>query len=621
MTRDRLIPLSIVVVLAAVAGLGMGGCPLGALDGIIPNLTDPNNVTPAPDQGGGNQDDGTNDPNTPTEPDDPEDEPVGDPEDDPEGDPEDDPEDDPEGDPEDDPEDDPEGDPEDDPDDDPDGFTAAQIIHRGSEQIIAGPEVDSSVSTVTPTGYAATGYKAVAISGDATKVWFSLFDEFPNVEGDPQTQLWSVNIDGSGGQRSGLPAEALNYGLPLETTINGSVCYGDNRGVSKMYRTTPGNAATTAFTYWNETEGHRYGDIRGEFQITDDGSKMVYRSFVDSKIYGVNLADGSGTPVAIAWPEKLQHMGTNARYFCSNIAMAGDGSKWVFMSDYYNGGWDTPHQHATWIGSGFDAGASVTKTTVPDTINDVAENFSITDDGQTFAYTVAAEYLNAPSGVMVQPTTGTTRQETGDGRTSVRGSISGDGSRLCYRTSRGFGTGNSVLVDMDTGRKMPPGTGLFDNNPGVDSGNIRVSDDGQTFVAGADRGVWVLHDGVDGQPGFPTIDNVYYRFNDDCTLTVRVAVTAPRGVHQVYVTPYIAGEPPTSVLTADVNPTYSFRWGSWNFERLEGQPGVWEQIVGLTNGDDGACARDLLTSDFVLRIVLYDANETMAVFQDFAPGQ
>ncbi len=497
------------------------------------------------------------------------------------------------------------------------GFTTAVIVHRGSEQVIAGPEVDASFGTVTPAGYTPTRSKAVAISGDGLKVWFSLYDEFPNVEGDPQTQLWSVNIDGSGGQRSTLPSENLSYGLPLETNIDGSVCYADNGAAKKMYRATPGQAATTAFTYWTEAGGWVYGDIRGEFKITDDATKMIYRSYVNTRIYGVDVSTGVGTPVVVATGAGLEYEGIGSRGFPSNIDLAGDGSRWIFTANYWKNEWGA-NRDAVWIGSGFDAGATLTMKTVPAPA-ELAREVSITDDGDTIGYTIEEEYLNAPTPFMVQATDGNTRQEIGDGRTSVTGQLSDNGNRVYYRTSRAYGpgSGNSVLVDVATGRRLPAGTGLFDDAPGVDSGNIRMSDDGQTFVAGSSKGVWTLRDGVDGLTGFPSIDSIAYRFNEDCTMTIRVAVTAPRGVHNIYVTPHIEGEPPTSVVAADVNPTFSFRWGSFDFEELEDETGVWERTVALTNGDDGACAQDLLTSDFVFRVVLLDANETMAIFQDF----
>ncbi len=500
-----------------------------------------------------------------------------------------------------------------------DGFTIASIIHEGSEQLIAGVDADSSVSLVTPAGYAPTRYKAVAISGDGLRVWFSLYDQFPNVEGDPQTQLWRVNIDGSGGVRSGLPDEHLGYGLTLETTEDGDICYGDNPGPKKMYRATPGSAVTTAFQYYTDAEGWRYGDVRGEFKINNDGTKMVYRSYVNTRIYGVDLPGGSGTPVMLADGSTVAYNGQNSRTFGSRIDLAADGSTFIFVAEYWNSGWTPQLQYAMWVGNGFAPGASFTRKTVPQPGVEVASLLNITDNGANIAYTIDPDYLGAPAPIYLQATAGTSRTAFTDDRTALSFAMSDEGNRFYARTSRQYGNGNSFLIDVADDERVPAGTGLFDDLPGVDSGNIRLSDDGYTMAAGSSRGVWVLRDGEHGLNGFPSIDQIRYRFNDDCSMTVRVTVNAPRGIEILYATPYIDGEPPTSVVEHEDNPTYAFRWGTSAFTLVEGETNVYEQNLRLTNGA-GDCAEELLTSEFKIRVVLYDANKTMAVFRDFAPG-
>lgn len=507
------------------------------------------------------------------------------------------------------------------------GFTSVTILHRGAEQIIAGPNVDPSAGTVTPPGYRVGGFKQFALSGDNSRIWYALFDEFPNIKGDPQTQLWSVNLDGSNAQRSILPNDVLRSSVLVETNWDGSVCYADNSNTQalRIYRATPGQPATTAFAYWTQAGGFIYGDIRGEFKISDDATRMVYRSFINDSIYGVNLTVVPNIPERIRDAVSLQHMGVNVNSMYTNIDLASDGSRWITGANYFNSSWTPTVRHVVWVGDGFGTGAIVAPLASPDPGVDRPSALQITDDGATFAYVVDPPALGDPSPIWIQQVTSTTRQEITDNRTALGGLVvSDDGSRLHTRTNRQFGpgSGSSFLEDVTTGRRLPAGTQFFSDAPGIDWGPVRLSDDGQIMVSSSTQGLYVLRDGVNGPAGFPTIDAISYKLEttgEDCKLTVRVKASSPRGVAAVFVNAYIEGLDPTEVVPNEENPFFRIRAGS-RVDPVEGESGVWVIEIPLTNGE-GECVENLLTGEYRLRITVRDVNDSMNVFQDFAPRE
>jgi hypothetical protein len=316
-------------------------------------------------------------------------------------------------------------------------------------------------------------------------------------------------------------------------------------------------------------------------------------------------------------------LGANARDFYTSIDLAGDGSRWITATAHTSSNW-SGLRHVVWVGSGFGPGAGLSIQSPPDpAAEERPVDLNITDDGETFAYADPFS-LWVATPLWIQEVGSDQRTEKTDNRTPLGSLVlSDDGSRFHTRTNRGHGpgSGSSYLEDVVSGRRMPAGTGQFDDAPGVDMGNVRLSDDGQTLVSGFTRGVYVLRDGVDGLPGFPTIDSISYRFEtegDDCSLIVRVEASSPRGVAKVNIRPYIEGIDPTDVVPHEENPLYRIRASS-GIPAVDGEPGVWEIDIRLTNGA-GDCAEELLTDEFRLRITVVDENETMSVFRDFAPG-
>ena len=130
-------------------------------------------------------------------------------------------------------------------------------------------------------------------------------------------------------------------------------------------------------------------------------------------------------------------------------------------------------------------------------------------------------------------------------------------------------------------------------------------------------GAYILHDGVDGLDGFPLIDRIAYRFDDDAdTLVIRVEITAASAIERIYPLPLYNGLEPSDVVPTEQNPFAGIAWGggvghSPIFPEVE--PGVREYTLNL----DGKKA--YLNDSYSLRIVLVEGTATQIVFQDFSP--
>jgi hypothetical protein len=197
--------------------------------------------------------------------------------------------------------------------------------------------------------------------------------------------------------------------------------------------------------------------------------------------------------------------------------------------------------------------------------------------------------------------------------------LSDNGNRVYYRTDRSFGNGNGILQDVGTERRWPAGTQVFG---GTHWTAVQLSDDGQTLCSPIGRGLYCLKDNASPPANLPDIESVSYRRNDDCTLTLRASIRAPRGIARVFVNPHMNGVDPTLQVDGAQNPFYAIRYGggvnqSTRLTALEDSPGVWEYTFGLRNNSN-ECAEEYLTSDFLLRLIVVDETETVTVFQDFA---
>ncbi len=499
---------------------------------------------------------------------------------------------------------------------DEDGFTPATILRGGAEHLILGPEADPNLSLQTPEGYAPGpfGTKSFALSGDGTKVWVALYDQFPNVEGDPQTQLWSVNTDGTGGVRSSLPAEDLRSGMHVTTNIDGSVVVADNPQTTTFYRATPGTGVSELYNYSG------IGDARGAMRISDDASQLIYVNFSLSNIAVADISGGTPTPQVVTTTASLVTNGLGGSATIFELDITSSANQWMvgtrtFDSDVNRNRWPI------FIGNGLSGPTISMVTTERDDL--AFSRFNMTDDGQTIAYCRATEHNGLIGRCYIQSIGSAARTEIVDEVENLGNlSLSDDGSKAYMSTGVGHGGGQGFIYGVATGERYTGGSQWFADSASPDFTAVEWSDDGRLLMAAVTRGIYVLHDGS-VPAGFPTIDRILYRMNDeDCSMTVRVEVNAPLGIERIFTLPFYQGLAASrGVIPGAENPLFRDRSGGGvNKSTIftETETGVWERQIFLTN-DVGDCASSLLSSDFSIRIVLVEDTTTRTVFQDFSP--
>ncbi|MGE3180009.1 MAG: HYR domain-containing protein [Phycisphaerae bacterium] len=502
-----------------------------------------------------------------------------------------------------------------------DGFVAASIVHRGSERILAGSEIDANFGLITDANYTVEPIlfdvfsKSYALSGDGNYIWFRLV-RISSAEGQDRTQIWRMRTDGTGATRVAIPSDqTTTFGAHLEIDEDGDVCIVGMGG--KFLRSVNAQPLQTLFEYAGEN------DFRSAYKVNDAGSRFWALDINKLEVHTVNLASPGMSSVAVT-REMTAINGRLPRALGSQeFDLAGIAGSFVFRWNYDLGS-TVPtaerFQDVFWRGG---AGApmnylqSIAGSTSPYDLN-------ISDDGQTIGYCRNVDNLpgiDPPVPCFVESLAGGVTQ-VGDGRTRMGGFLmSDDASRVFYVDSASFGGSNAILEDVGSGRKVAAGTPAF--APQWDGEFVRVDDSGQTFAAwclsgGGRGGLYLLHDGATGLAGFPQIDGISYRFEDECRVRVRVRAQGPRGIGRMFLMPLNDGVNPTKFVPGEENPLYFIRGTTTNrFAELEETPGTWEFTFELKNSE-GNCARDQLTGAFTLRVVVEDANETLAVFEEFA---
>lgn len=503
-------------------------------------------------------------------------------------------------------------------------FVDAVITHEGAEHLFAGPAVDSAVSFVTPAGYAignAFTARPLALSGDGALVWVGLYDEFPDVSGDPQTQLWVIHTDGTGGQRSDLPDTDLRNGVNVATSVDGSVAIVDNTQTTDVYRATPGSPVATLFGA-TELAG---SCIRGAMHLSDDGSRLVYASFCDTSVYAVDLAAAPATPVRIATPMSFLIGGLTASSLESNIDATATGDSWLVVPSAVDSTRGI-RVYGLGFGSGVVPGSPVVGQEPP-TADRAIRGVQLSDDGGLVGYCQAPVSLGAVQPCYTQAAGSPVRSEIGDGISTVGDlSMSDDGFRVYVRSNIESAGGYGYVAGADgTGLRLS-GSQRFSGAPTPAFSRVQFSDNGALIVAAVPGGLYALHDSTPPPGGFPTIDAIGYRFDDEnCLLKLRVTVSSPLGVERIFTLPMFNGREPTAVVPGEENPLFVERSGggvNWStvFTQSMDDPAVWERDVPLTNSV-GACAADLLDGSYELRIVLVEATGSRTAFKDFSPAR
>lgn len=496
------------------------------------------------------------------------------------------------------------------------GFTEAGISRIGAEHLIAGQDADPNLSFQSPAGYAPGpfGAKSSVLSGDGNKVWVALFDSGPNVEGDPQMQLWSVNTDGTGALRSSFPMEDMRNGLHLTTNLDGSVVVADNVSTNNFYRASPGTGTSVLYSY----DG--IADARGAMRISDDGTQFIYVNFSPENVAIADISSGSPTPQVLITTDSLEANGFSGGQPRTELDINSSATRWMMGTRVFDSN-ANPNLWPIFIGDGLSAPTTSRVTTERDDVS--FSRFNMTDDGQTIAYCRASAINGPVARCFIQSVGAAARTEIADVVENVGNlSLSDDGSKAYLSTRVGSGGGQGFIYDVATGERYTGGSQWFSGDLAPDFSDVQWSDDARLFMAAVSGGIYVLHDGS-VPAGFPTIDRILYRMNDDaCSMTVRVVVNAPIGIERIFTLPFYQGlEASRGVIPGDENPLHRDRTGggvnkSTTFTLVE--TGVWEREVFLTNSE-GECVSSLLSADFSIRIILVEETTTRTVFADFVP--
>jgi len=467
----------------------------------------------------------------------------------------------------------------------PAGYTTATILHRGTEHRVAGADVDPALALQISAGYQVAD---IALSGDGEKLWFILWDEYPDVEGDPQIQLWSVDTDGTNGQRSTISEGHLSAYFFVQTNEDGSVAVTETRvGGSTFAIATPGNATQLL---WENAPCSQ--DL---YRLTDDGTRLVYLSHYacSNAIYTGELYGGQPGPELVVAGSEFTAGPLPARNVLDTFDISADGNRWVVATENWG---DGRSYTAIAVGTGLTAPTIDYQATPNDWL--WSRELSITDDGSMIAYDFGgpgtydcyAQEVGADSWQTISHPVGETKLEN-----LV---MADDGSRTY---TDGF------FTDIGTGQKAVCGAHW------ITSQGAQMSEDGKVMAFDLDtNGASVLHDGVDGLDGYPSIDRIAYRFDDaEDALVVRVEFTADSTIQKIYAKPMHSGTDPVNVIPVEQNPLYGIRGASGAFSEVE--PGVHEGVIPLEG------KKAYLNDSYGIRIVLVEATATQIVFQDFSP--
>jgi hypothetical protein len=498
---------------------------------------------------------------------------------------------------------------------DDEGFVEATIRRRGYERILASENVDSDFGFPIDPDFSVNEFIfdlfniPFALSGDGQKLWFRLYAPF-SIEGKQRVQLWCINTDGSGAQRSELPDDDLTNGLHLVTNEDGSVVYANNTRESLMYRAEPGKPATVAFDYTDML------DFDTNFAVNDAGTSMTIgnlgRFAGDASIYTVDLSTGTGVPVEIISNKALAASGVNPRNMAGGeFDLAGDNGQSIFRPNFSSSMLDPVTQDVVYVQNG----GAVTNI-IQRPFDDTASNLQISDDGTLVSYCLSAP-LGTPNTCVIEDLVNVAALNFGDGRTGVgRVDLADNGTRVYYRTSACCSNGSGILQDVGTEVRRPAGTITFFNTTGYT--NAQLSDDGNTLAAVSNDSIYILRDDAFEPGSFPGILAVSYRNNGDCTITVRASTISPGGLFNVRIYPWFDGTGPTeSVENQNENPTFGIRGGA-NLSLVDDTVNVWENTFTFTN-NKADCAEEFLTQGFNYRVVVQDEAQTAATFVDFSP--
>jgi hypothetical protein len=219
-----------------------------------------------------------------------------------------------------------------------------------------------------------------------------------------------------------------------------------------------------------------------------------------------------------------------------------------------------------------------------------------------------AQSGGSPSRILVGPSGGTFEEITG--YEYLRNVVmSDDGSALFIEDGpNGAATNATFFYDVASGVRVRASSSAFAQYGAV---NVMLSDDGQVMTAPFAGGLWLLRRGVADLAGFPALDEVRFRYDEDDDLVIRVHVTADDGDPTIglqalngYLDWYVAP------VAADDNP---FAAPFPSFAAVDGEADTYEVTVALGG------KRSLIGEETTIRVWVRSEPDNRAVFVDFSP--
>lgn len=505
-------------------------------------------------------------------------------------------------------------------------FNIVEPLAVGTEGVIVGGAAAGSLipgkSFAMDEGYHVSSF---ARSRDGSVIWFTLYDEF--AEEGLWWQVWSIDVDGGNAQRSSLTLPE-NWGYPggfeLAVSEDGHAAFlivpiGVPAAVQpirelQIFRASErGGAFTQVGTTEDVTEFDSLGLAQPVYpRATADGTSLIVNG--GRGIWKFSQGDG-WLPFKIGDQSEVYFDGEapTASRAMAGLDIDAAGAKWITSVVFSEP--DTMWAVLT--------GTSIPLTTIEEIRPEQAHTrLELDDSGQTVAYTFYGETLGDSTSIVGEQG-GVQRVLTADVDAVSDVALSGDGQWIhAVNKPTSFETTHTSFFERveDGSGRIKAHSEAFGGN-GIEGGQLGF--DGSSLVARVNvgdsiigtSGLWSMFKGEMGRDGYPTVERIAYRFDEEDNLVVRVDAAASDTITEVYVLPlyerYV--DPIVPLPSSDDNPLYHVRFGS-GLVPLEDSPDSYEATLDVN--------RELLDQRFTLRAVVVsgpNAGEgNKAAFADFA---
>ena len=432
----------------------------------------------------------------------------------------------------------------------------------------------------------------------------------------PRNQVWRIGTDGKNPVKAAIPDDLLTGVPEIDISDDGTTCmaafgYTDAEGglSTRLFFIDEEGAASLFLDTFEEASGPAWPLPP---RLTDDGDAVLFLD--DRTVWRSDPLSGTfmvGDMDQIYWETVNPIQGFNG------LDISANGGAWMSFINFPIAGGD--------VARALVVGMSIPVTEFVTVLEGGSNNitwFEIADDGMELVYCdwqpeiLRTCYHRGTDGVI---------SALQGGPDQVNAPVLADGGGLLHAT---FQVGSSTfpfMEDTETGRRWPGQSTRFVDAAG--GGQRSLSDDGRVMLARADLdgdfvssfwGLYVLEDGAAPGPEDPALDDVFYRYDGEGNLILRVESDTAADLERIYLLPYKDGYlDPTALVEDADNPFFHERWGggvnfSTVFAEREEEVGVWERTVTLN------APMETIDDTYSLRIVAVDAGGDRISFVDIA---